>query len=192
MFEFAIPGDDAVRERLAQLSRIPFSYSEVGALETPVFPAGYRVDRHRVPLGRGAACYERAKAALQNWEMFNLSWVRLHPQAPPITADSAVGIYARFLGVWAVNFCRIAYTIEEKGDIDTFGFALGTLPGHVLSGEERFCVEWHHEDDSVWYHVCAFSRPGKLLSRLGYPIVRRLQARFAKDSQIAMARAAAI
>jgi len=44
----------------------------------------------------------------------------------------------------------------------------------------------------VWYHVCAFSRPDKLLSRLGYPIVRHLQKRFARDSHAAMERATAI
>jgi len=192
LFGFTTPGDDAIRERLAQLSGLPYSYPEVGALEHPVFPPGYRVDRHRAPLGCGAACYERAKAALQRWEMFNLGWVRLHPATPPIAADTAFGISARFLGVWHLSFCRIAYTVEDKGEVERFGFGLGTLPGHVLAGEERFSVEWHRADDSVWYHVCAFSRPDQLLSRLGYPIVRQLQKRFARDSHHAMARATAI
>ncbi|MBI5911224.1 MAG: DUF1990 domain-containing protein [Betaproteobacteria bacterium] len=192
MFVFTTPGDGAIRDRLAQLSGAPYSYAEVGALENPVFPPGYRADRHRAPLGRGAACYERAKAALQRWEMFNVAWVRLHPQAPPIAVDTAFGISARYLGVWNLNFCRIAYTVEDKGEVERSGFGLGTLPGHILSGEERFCVEWHRADDSVWYHVCAFSRPDRLLSRLGYPIVRQLQTRFARESHAAMARATAV
>ena len=191
MIGFTIPRDNDVRERLAQLSSTPYSYAEVGALETPIFPPGYRPDRHRALLGRGAACYERAKTALQRWEMFNFGWVRLHPQAAPIAADSAIGISARFLGVWHLNFCRIAYTVEDNGGVERFGFALGTLPGHVLSGEERFTVEWHRADGTVWYHVCAFSRPDRLMSRLGYPIVRQLQKRFAADSRNAMARAIA-
>ena len=29
-------------------------------------------------------------------------------------------------------------------------FAHSTLHGHALAGEERFTVEWHQEDDSVW------------------------------------------
>ena len=191
MIGFTIAGDDAVRERLAQLHNAPYSYPEVGALETPVFPPGYRVDQNRSLLGHGAACYGRAKAALRNWQMFGLGWVRLHPQAPPIAADTAIGISARFLCVWYMNFCRIAYVVEDKGDVEKFGFGLGTLPGHILSGEELFCVEWNRADDSVWYDVCAFSRPDQLLSRLGYPIVRQLQKRFARDSHIAMARASA-
>lgn len=189
MFAFAIPGDGAIRERLAQLSRAAYSYPEVGALKTLVFPPGYRADQHRVSLGRGAACYERAKLALQRWEMFNVGWVKLHPGAPSIAANTDIAISARYLGVWHVNFCRIAYTLEDEGEVERFGFALGTLPGHILAGEERFCVEWHRADESVWYGVSAFSRPNRILSRLGYPIVRQLQQRFVGDSHIAMARA---
>ena len=29
-------------------------------------------------------------------------------------------------------------------------FAHSTLQGHALAGEERFAVEWHEDDDSVW------------------------------------------
>ena len=189
MFAFAIPGDGAIREHLAQLSRAAYSYPEVGALKEPVFPPGYRVDRHRILLGHGAACYERAKLALQRWEMFNVGWVKLHPPVPRLAANTDIAISARFLGLWHINFCRIAYTLEDKGEVERYGVALGTLPGHILAGEERFSVEWQRADESVWYHVCAFSRPDQLLSRLGYPVVRQLQKRFAGDSHIAMARA---
>ena len=192
MFRFAIPGDGAVRDRLAQLSQAACSYPEVGALRNLAFPPGYRVDQHRVLLGRGAACFERAKLALRRWEMFNVAWVRLHPPAPPIEANTDIAISARFLGFWYVNFCRIAYTLEDEGEIERFGFALGTLPEHILAGEERFCIEWHRMDESVWYSVAAFSRPCQILSLLGYPILRHLQKRFASDSQIAIARACVI
>jgi uncharacterized protein (UPF0548 family) len=70
-----------------------------------------------------------------------------------------------------------------------FGFAYGTLPGHAESGEERFTVEWHEADGAVWYDILAFSRPRRLLARLGYPLARRLQKRFARDSAAAMRRA---
>ena len=56
-------------------------------------------------------------------------------------------------------------------------------------GEERFRVEWHHADDSVWYDILAFSRPNQMVARVGYPIVRFLQKRFATDSKAAMCRA---
>ena len=43
-----------------------------------------------------------------------------------------------------------------------------------------------HEDDAVWYDILAFSRPNHFLARLGYPLVRRLQKRFARDSASAI------
>ena len=68
----------------------------------------------------------------------------------------------------------------------TFGFAYGTLPAHPERGEERFLVEWNRADDSVWYDLLAFSRPGHWLARLGYPYARYEQARFRRLSGLAM------
>jgi hypothetical protein len=74
--------------------------------------------------------------------------------------------------------------------IKRFGFAYGTLAEHAESGEERFTVEWHGEDDTVWYDVLAFSRPRQVLARLGYPLSRLLQKRFAEGSKATMLQAA--
>lgn len=81
--------------------------------------------------------------------------------------------------------------MDEEGPVKRFGFAYGTLSEHAESGEERFTVEWHEQDDAVWYDILAFSRPQQLLARLGYPFARRLQKRFARDSAAAMLRAVA-
>ena len=62
---------------------------------------------------------------------------------------------------------------------------------HAESGEERFQVEWHQDDDSVWYDILAWSRPNQLLSRLAYPYVRRKQKQFARDSKQSMKNAVA-
>lgn len=56
------------------------------------------------------------------------------------------------------------------------GFAYGTLPGHPESGEEAFVVELH-EDSSVTFTITAFSRPHRLLAKLGGPVSRAVQAR---------------
>ena len=37
-------------------------------------------------------------------------------------------------------------------------------------------MEWHHDDDSVWYDLLAFSRPNQFLTRVGYPFTRRCHA----------------
>jgi uncharacterized protein (UPF0548 family) len=91
--------------------------------------------------------------------------------------------------VWWLNACRIVYAVDEMGPVCRFGFAYGTLPGHAESGEERFLVEWDRADDDVWYDIIAFSRPNHLLARLGYPLTRRTQKRFARDSAAAMRKA---
>ncbi len=113
---------------------------------------------------------------------------RTTPDAP-LEVGTTVGVLAWALGLWSLNACRIVYLMEEQGEVERFGFAYGTLLDHIERGEERFSLEWHRRDNSVWYDILAFSRPNQLLSRLAYPYVRRLQKRFAWDSRQAMARA---
>ena len=38
------------------------------------------------------------------------------------------------------------------------------------------------EDRSVWYDILAFSKPRHVLAKLGYPLSRYLQRKFARDS----------
>ena len=87
------------------------------------------------------------------------------------------------LGLWWLNATRIVYTIDEPR---RFGFAYGTLPRHAEKGEERFLVE-HLDDDTVWYDVLAYSRPRHILARIGYPLARRYQKRFGRESKASMA-----
>jgi uncharacterized protein (UPF0548 family) len=43
---------------------------------------------------------------------------------------------------WSLNPCRVVYVLEETGgEVERYGFAFGTLPGHSEEGEERFTVE---------------------------------------------------
>lgn len=162
-----------------------FTYAAVGATAgTP--PAGYVVDRTRVKLGTGEAAFHAAKSALQRWQQFQLGWVEAGPRETLLQPGNVVCVMGHAVGVWWVNACRIVYVVDEAGPVQRFGFAYGTLPGHVESGEERFLVEWDHTDNSVWYDIVAFSRPHHFLSRIGYPVVRQLQKRFARDSAKAM------
>ncbi len=75
---------------------------------------------------------------------------------------------ARVFGLWWVNACRVVYHVDGHHAARRFGFAYGTLPGHIEQGEERFMVEWDHEDN-VWYDLRAFSRPHYWLVRLVTP-----------------------
>ena len=89
------------------------------------------------------------------------------------------------LGFWWWNSARIVYTVDETGSARRFGFAYGTLPGHVERGEERFTIEMNSDGD-VWYVIRAFSRPRLLAVRIGYPVARLLQRKFVRDSKATM------
>ena len=187
MFALRKPGADCLRLIRERNRELPLTYPEVGRSRVAP-PAGYNIDHYRVRLGFGRNLFARACEGIRAWQMFRLSW--LEPTWPDATVEEGalVGTLAHIFGIWTLNVCRIVYVVDENAALSRFGFAYGTLPGHVECGEERFCLEWDSADDSVWYDILAFSRPGRLLTRLTYPFARRLQKRFAQDSMQAMLR----
>ena len=191
MFLFDEPSPQRIARLLDALRDAPFSYDEVGATrEDGKAPATYAIDHNRARLGSGRDTFERAVAALYAWKMFDVGWARLVPADAPVEVGTTVAVLARHYGFHSLNPCRISYTIEgDEGDLVRRGFAYGTLPEHGERGEERFTVEWRSEDGSVFYDLYALSRPNHLLAWLGYPLARRLQRRFARDSLQAMLRA---
>ena len=120
--------------------------------------------------------------------MFDIPGIELCWPDAQIEAGSVVAVRASHLGFWSLNACRIVYVLDEMGPAEKFGFAYGTLQSHAERGEERFSVEFHPSDESVWYDIFAFSRPN-LLAAAGYPIARAIQRRFARESMAAMRRA---
>ena len=117
----------------------------------------------------------------------DLGWIEVQRANTPIVVGATVAVLAHHLGFWSLNAARIVYVIGEETEGKRFGFAYGTLPDHAELGEERFSIEWNPSDDSVWYDILAFSRPNKLAPKLGYPLTRMLQRRFARDSMQRMA-----
>jgi uncharacterized protein (UPF0548 family) len=191
LFLFYEPSPQRIARFLDSQRDAPFSYDQVGATrEGAKAPIGYSVDHNRARLGRGVDTFERATAALYAWKMLDVGWARLVPAGAPVEVGTTVAVLARHYGFHSLNPCRITYTIEEnEGDFVRHGFAYGTLPEHGERGEERFSVEWRREDDSVFYDLYALSRPNHPIAWLGYPLARRLQHRFAKNSLQAMVRA---
>lgn len=184
------PASEQIARLLARQGQCNFTYEAVGATATGP-PAGYRVDRTRCTLGQGENVFAAACDALRRWQQFGLSWLSIAPPAANIQPGEVVAIVARAAGVWWINPCRIVYVIDEvSGAGRRFGFAYGTLPGHAGRGEERFLVEMQPGGD-VTYDILAFSRPGHLLARFGYPLMRRYQRRFGRDSAEAMRQAVA-
>ncbi|MBS0260786.1 MAG: DUF1990 domain-containing protein [Planctomycetes bacterium] len=188
MLSLRKPSAESMRRFLTEQAVLDFSYSAVGATATTP-PPGYVVDRTRIKLGEGEAVFHSAKAALQRWEQFRLGWVEAWSTDTPIKSGEVVAVMGWAIGMWWLNSARIVYVVDESGPISKFGFAYGTLPGHVESGEERFLIEWNRADDSVWYDILAFSRPNHVLIWLGYPMVRRAQRQFGRDSAASMLRA---
>lgn len=178
----ARPTGDAIARFLEAQRARPFSYAEVGASRAgTVAPPGFVLDHGRALLGRGAETFAAAAAQLRAWRMFP-AWTAIEPAGVSIEAGRAIAVLVHAFGVWFLNAARIVYVIDEPR---RFGFAYGTLTDHAECGEERFLVE-QLADDTVWYDLHAFSRPRYWAARLAYPLTRRLQRRFGRDSRAAM------
>ncbi len=207
MYLLTPPSSARIQAFLAQQNCLPFSYSPVGATYLQVcqvpsyLPKGYVIDHNRTLLGHGEAAFVKARAALRAWRMFAIDWVDPFLYPALLAENTAVAILARLSlplpltlplslpDLWSLHAARIIYILEQSGPIERYGFAYGTLPDHAEQGEERFSVEWHRRDDTVWYDILAFSRPNQTLARFGYPLTRGLQRRFAAASLAAMRQA---
>jgi uncharacterized protein (UPF0548 family) len=191
MWQFARPSTTQLEEHRVAQRQLPLTYAHRGwtrdqpAGDGPPLaaPPGFVLDRNRQYLGRGEAVFTAAREGLRAWAMFPQRWTAIHPRTAAVAPEQVVGVLVRALGVWWLNSARIVYVIDEPR---RFVFAYGTLPGHAECGEERFAIEWL-VDDAVWYELLAFSRPRYWMARLGKPLTRMLQRRFARASKAAMA-----
>lgn len=190
MFLLHDPTTREVEAFLEEQAGSRLSYLEVGATRKGAPPPPYyKVDHNRVRLGTGELAFRIAIAAMRQWKMFDLGWVRIAWPGAPLREETTVAVVARTAGFWSLNAARIVYTMDELTVTGRrFGFAYGTLLDHAESGEERFSVELQRSDGSVWYELFAFSRPRHWLAQIGYPLARRYQRRFARESMAAMAR----
>lgn len=157
---------------------MPYSYPLLRQTSQAIRVPNFDNDQLRVRIGHGDADFDKAKIAIQRWQMFPKTWTRILPGTPPIQENTTIAMCARFLGIWWRNACRIIYVIDEP---NRYGFAYGTLPAHMESGEELFLV-FKDENGYVWYEIKAYSRPRHWLAKLAYPLMRLLQARFRRDS----------
>jgi uncharacterized protein (UPF0548 family) len=181
MFLHRKPSEESVRHFISSQRELPFSYSQPGATRAEAAPSGYNVDHSRIKLGDGGEAFQRAVTALRSWKQFDLGWLAIVPPDTAIEVGATVAVRAHTLGFWSLNACRIVYVIDEGEPVKKFGFAYGTLPDHVERGEERFAIEWY-PDGSVFYDIYAFSRPQHPLVRLGFPVARKLQQKFVRNS----------
>ncbi len=178
------PSDEEALAFLARQREAKFSHPYVGHTRNEP-PPGYRVGRRRVELGSGRQIYVRAVEQLRAWRMFDLPWVQLYPTGARPTPGTTVALVATWAGLWSMDALRVVYAIDEH---DRSGFATGTLPGHLLAGEERFMVEIDRAG-RVSFDVYAFSRPDHPIASVGLPLLRHLQRKFRRESTRRFAKA---
>jgi uncharacterized protein (UPF0548 family) len=188
MFLARRPSRQAIDRFLRDSQDLPLSYGPIGVVNGDTPRDG--LDEATVAIGRGAADFERARAALMAWKHFDIGWVEAFPPHAPIEVGTVVAVLIRHLGFWSLNGCRVLYDVGLADDA-RFGFAYGTLTNHAEAGEELFEVFLDPQRDEVMYRIRAISEPRAALARIGQPIVRALQARFRRDSAAAMKRALA-
>ena len=111
--------------------------------------------------------------------MFDLGWVRVVNAAAPIESGQIIAVEVRTLGFWTVNLSRILETVDSETE---FGFLYSTTNQHVEQGEETFILRRNPKTAEVSYELEAVSRPRHFLARLGFPIARHFQHKFARDS----------
>ncbi len=181
------PSESAVAEFLVGQRSVPLSYATEGMTRGPAM-AEFNVDRLRHRVGEGADDFARACDAIRRWVPHQQGWVWAAPRDIAPAAGGLIGIVAHVGPCWWTNACRVVYTVDEVGPPRRFGFAYGTLAGHAEQGEARLAVECG-ADGAVWYEVLTHSRPRHWLARLGYPVSRWYQRRFARGAAAALERA---
>ena len=117
--------------------------------------------------------------------MLNLGWIQVVPSNAPIAHGSLVCTLLRTMGFYVLNIAQVVY-VDDIEHLDQFGFGYGILPEYLVSGEERFTVAFDRVTDIVTYELFSFSKPSSALMRFGWPLVRRAQRRFCRDSTEAM------
>jgi uncharacterized protein (UPF0548 family) len=142
-------------------------------------PRGFAHDKTRSRLGSGEHVLASAKRAFVRWAQFDLGWVRVANPSAAVAVGEIVAVEAFSLGLWSLNLSRI---VETVSDANRFGFIYSTTEMHIEKGEERFLLLLDSDTGDVWYELEAVSRPRSRLARLGYPITRHFQHRFARDS----------
>lgn len=164
-----LDADEAARLRAAS-----FTYGAAHPLAAP--PDGFWTLRTVRTLGAGRDLYLRACDVLMSWRMHERSGFVVSASDSSVTEDVVVvlGLGAGPLRTHAP--CRVVDVV--RGD-DACGFTYGTLPGHPVSGQERFTVRLLRSGDVV-AEVVAASQPAWRVARAAAPVTRAAQRRIAR------------
>lgn len=183
MFQLTKPRAADVEFALGKIAPADAAQSEIlglkSGLRVPAIPPGFVRDRSQSTLGHGRPMFEAAVSALRQWLPFDLGWVKAANPSAQIELGQIVAVQVHSLGLWSLNLSRIVEVINEA---DSFGFTYRTTCHHVEEGEERFLLTFEPASGNVTYDLEAVSRPRAFLAKVGFPITRAFQRRFARDS----------
>jgi uncharacterized protein (UPF0548 family) len=184
VFTFAKPSAAAIQQRIAAARNLPAFTPSVlslteGLTQPNRIPAGFVHDFSQSSLGIGEPAFTAARRAFESWRMFSLGWVRVANPEARITPGQLVAVEVHALSLWSLNVSRIEQVVDTP---TRFGFLYATTRLHVEEGEERFLLEFDPQTGQITYELEAISRPRALFARLGHPVSRAFQHKFARDS----------
>jgi uncharacterized protein (UPF0548 family) len=169
------PSPVAVDALLQEQQQAELSYPDVGATDGP-FPDDYRHARHTIELGQGPAVFARSAEGVRRWQAHLLAGVAVHPPDAEVREGLTVVLSVPLAALYVTVACRVVYVVEEP---TRSGFAYGTLPHHVIEGEEAFVVE-RDDADTVRFSVSAFLRPRRLAARAVAPVIGAIDHRLVR------------
>lgn len=146
-------------------------YAVVSTLRADPLPRGTHHQHHAATVGSGRAAFEQACDGLRAWICQRGVGFDVVPSGPPLEPGTNLLLVGGPGPFKLLVPCRVVETLEEDR---RFGFAYGTLAGHPESGEESFVVTYG-EDDVVRFDVTATSKPADLITRVGGPLLERVQ-----------------
>lgn len=171
-FALRAPTAGQLQALLGEQSRAPLSYPDVGATRGDL-PGGYHCVERSIDLGDAPDTFTRALEGMRAWAPQRHAGIDLVPAAPPLTEGQSLVLVFRQFPFHVTAACRVVYLVDEA---DRFGFGYGTLPHHPEQGEEAFLVD-RDAGGAVRFRIRAFSRPAHVLTKLGSPVGRAVQAR---------------
>ena len=189
MFFFSTPTDQEIQRILTEVCEDEFNYDHVGVTEERLLaaPSGYKLSSYGTTLGVGEEVFDRARRLLECFGHYPPSFSRVVSRSDSLEEGVVFGTLATHYGFASLHPCRIIRVLRSDSP-KRFGFALGTLPGHIGAGEECFLLTLGDSDGVVRYEVQAISRPAGFLGRLGTPFFRMFQRRFERETQSTMRR----
>lgn len=169
------PSAAALADLLRDQRDAELTYRHVGATAARL-PHGYCHGRQAVQLGHGADVFAKACEGLRGWRAHARAGVEVHPREAAVGEGLTVVLAARVARLYLTVACRVVWVIDER---KRFGFAYGTLPHHVIEGEEAFVVE-RDDSDVVRFRMTAFTRPRGRATSAFAPLVHAVDQHIAR------------